>query len=123
MHMQYVNYAGAPVRLDSTLHAKAKLKRDERSFHNGWRVVGIPAGAMEEAQKERAAEIRDAINLGATRIPKDFDEIQWRQNFKKKPIRSKPYEIPAAAEACKQLAEKAGWTYVEILEIKKEVRD
>lgn len=122
----YVNYAGQPVRLDSSLHAKTKAKREEKSFHNGWRVIGIPPGLMEETReqhnKDRATAMSRAEREKGIKIPKPWDEDFWRNNFKKKPIRSKPYEIPEAAQACKSLAEKAGWTFIEIVEIKKEVR-
>jgi len=41
-------------------------------------------------------------------------------NAKKTPLRSKPYELYETAEACKLIAEKAGWLRVTIEEVKRD---
>lgn len=38
-------------------------------------------------------------------------------------VRSKPYEILEAAEQCAEMARKAGWEDVEIIEVKRVVND
>jgi hypothetical protein len=108
--MNFVNYAGQPVSIDSTLHARPKVQREERSFHSGWRVVGIKPGEREEAM---ALAKRNKVA---------WDEDRWLMSAKRAAVRSKPYEVPQAAQECKALAERAGWLRCEILEIKKEVR-
>lgn len=113
--MEYVNYAGQPVSLDSSLHARPKVTREAESFHKGWRVVGIPPGAMEEAERQH----NDASKAG---ISKPWSEEAWLRKFKKVAVRSKPYEVLGAADTCKALAEKAGWARLELIEVKREVR-
>ncbi|MBN9410854.1 MAG: hypothetical protein J0H69_17050 [Burkholderiales bacterium] len=120
--LNFVNVHGDPV---SIAGASKKLKRpakDPVSFHNGWRVIGIPPGAEEEARRAREAAARTARSEGLAKLPPEFDLEHWRMTFKKKPVRSKPYELESAARECKSLAEKAGWTFVEIEEKKLEIR-
>jgi hypothetical protein len=120
----YVNYAGAPVALDPQKHAKPKVSKGREAQHLGWRVVGIPPGAMEAARKQREAEIayyeRASEASKGTKAPKPWDESAWRAAFKKSAVRSKPYAVRDAAAACASLAEKAGWTSINVVEIKRE---
>lgn len=118
--MSYVNYLGEEIGL--VVHGKAtKPKREQpSSYHNGWRVQGIPPGALEEARKTHEAEAEFHRSQG--REPKLWDEANWLMNTKRKPVRGKPYEVPQAAQDCKALAEKAGWLRVEIVEMKKEAQ-
>lgn len=41
-------------------------------------------------------------------------------NAKLKPVRSRPYGIPDAAKQCAEMAEKAGWLRVQVVELKQE---
>lgn len=117
--MTYVNYRGEEIGLID--HGRApKAKKEGRSFHSGWRVQGIPPGALEEARKEHHSDASLARMAG--KPVKEWDEEHWLMNAKRKPVRSKPYEVPAAAEECKRMAQAAGWLRVEIVEPKKEVR-
>jgi len=123
--ISYVNYKGETVELDSSKHAKPKSTRpDKGAYHNGWRVVGHAPGAMEEAMTQRIKDIATAEKEAETKrgikIPPPWNEDLWRRNTKKTAVRSKPYEVPEAAQECKRLAERAGWLDVEIIEIKKD---
>lgn len=99
------------------------------SYHKGFRVVGHPPGAMESAHEDRKADRyawtamseqqRASALKEGRREPRPWDEAAWRMNTKKRPIRSKPYSIPQAAQDCKALAERAGWIDVEIIEMKR----
>jgi hypothetical protein len=95
------------------------VKRDRReqpdSFHRGYQVLGIPPGALEEARRKHLeAQV-------AAKNPKEWNEQHWLMNARKKPVH-KPYELRAAAEQCREMAEKAGWLLVEVVELKKDAR-
>lgn len=124
MALTFVNVNGDvlpdPVALKQHQKAAPRPKPEEKSFHKGWRVMGIPPGAMEEARAE-------ALRLGRIeeqngRVAKEFDEQNWIQNHRGKAVRSKPYEIESSAMECAALAEKAGWLRVRIEEIKRDLR-
>lgn len=121
--MNYVNHLGEPVSLDrlsfeASQRPKRQKKEQPESFHNGWRVQGIPPGELESARDLHQREAAFAREQG--KQPKDWDQQHWLMNAKRKAVRTKPYEVPAAAEECKRMAEKAGWLQVEIVELKKE---
>lgn len=130
--MSYVNYLGQEIGLID--HGRApKAKKQEQSTHNGWRVQGIPPGALEEAERRHPQLIADAVSWNerissgmtsgkARPVPGPWDADKWLNEAKRVPVRSKPYEVPQAAQECKALAEKCGWLRVEIVELKKEVR-
>lgn len=94
-------------------------KRDAPDrFHKGWKVTGVWMGALQDARAKAEKDAKAAREIG--REPKEWNEQQWLMNAKGKPIRSKPYEVPEAAEECKALAEKSGlWLRVQVIEIKK----
>lgn len=92
----------------SNTKPKRKKPEDIAGSHNGWRVQGIPPGAMAEAQ--RLAKLNLVV----------WNEENWLMNAKRMPVRSKPYAVPDAAQQCKVLAEKSGWLRVEIVELKRE---
>lgn len=102
----------------------------QSSYHKGFRVVGHKAGAMEEARQQSEHDHAGYLRLTpAERLqrgmkqPKPWDEESWRRNSKKDSVRSKPYEILEAAEQCAEMARKAGWEDVEIIEVKRVVND
>jgi hypothetical protein len=109
-----VNIHGSRVSTTPVKTAKRPKREKPESYHNGWRVVGIPPGTLEAARAEFIAKQREA------KAPKDWDEGNWLMNAKPKPVRSKPYEIPQAAQECAELAVRAGWLRVEVVELKKE---
>lgn len=123
MAIQFVNIHGQvlpdPVALKQYSKAAPRPKPEEKSFHKGWRVTGIPPGALEEARAE-------ALRLGRIeeqngRAAKEFNEANWLQNHRGKAVRSKPYEIKDSADECATLAEKAGWLRVRVEEIKRDL--
>lgn len=120
--MNFVNINGEPlsVSLMGGIKKKPSAPKEAKSYHNGWRVQGIPPGALEAAKKQYAADLTLA-QAGKAKPPKAWDEEAWLMNAKRKPVRPKPYEVPEAAQLCKQLAERDGWLRVEVVEMKKEV--
>lgn len=114
----YVNYRGEEIGLVHHEVMKKPKKEQAAEYHNGWRVQGIPPGALEEARNEHRRASLAATENG--KAPKEWDEEHWLMNSKRKPVRSKPYEVPEAAQECKALAEKSGWLRVEVVELKKE---
>lgn len=126
MSLQFTNIHGDV--LGSAEHLKGRASRHARkikeptSYHKGWRVIGIPPGAEDEAREMRSREIAIAEASGSAQVPAPFDAGNWRMNFKKKPVRSKPYELPDAANQCRELAERAGWQMVEVVEQKQVVQ-
>lgn len=122
MSLQFVNVNGNPWNPSAaSTVAKKRAKKDEESFHGGWRVTGIPPGAMEEAQEGNRRLASMARNSGGKPIP-DFDQEKWLAKAKRKAVRAKPYSLPQAAAECMALAVKAGWLRVEVVEIKKEIQ-
>ncbi|MBA3774663.1 MAG: hypothetical protein H0X13_19865 [Ramlibacter sp.] len=79
---------------------------------------------MEAAKLDRdcdyAEYLRQPPDKRGLKKVKPWDEGLWRRTTKKKPVRSKPYEIPEAAKLCADMAAKSGWLDVEINEIKRE---
>lgn len=67
---------------------------------------------MTEDQKAQALRAGD-------RAPKPWDEATYVRTRKRKRVRSKPYEIPEAAEQCRAMAEKDGWQYTTVVQQKK----
>lgn len=118
--VNFVNIHGETVSLERLAADKPKRpkKAQPESYHNGWRAQGIPPGALEEARKTAAAQASYERMQG--KQPKEWDEQHWLVNAKRKPVRSKPYEVPQAAYECKALAEKAGWLRVEVVELKRD---
>ena len=129
MPLEFENCFGAPISeytmqirktqaLAEQRKQKAAAKPVDAKYHKGWRVVGVPKTALDEAREEAATDAGIAAKAG--RIAEPFNEQQWLMNAKAKPVRSKPYELREAAEQCKALAEKSGiWLRVQISEISK----
>lgn len=58
--VSFVNYAGQPV---STAPVQRKVIKREQpdAFHRGWRVEGVPPGALESAKAGHEREIEAAV--------------------------------------------------------------
>lgn len=115
--MNFVNYRGELIGLID--HGRPVKPKQEKpaEYHNGWRVQGIPPGALDDARQLHAEEVRRAGSVPGAKMPKPWDEGAWLMNAKRKPVRSKPYEAESAARECATLAEKCGWLRVEVVEI------
>ncbi|WP_315125216.1 hypothetical protein [Comamonas antarctica] len=112
-----MNYRGDKVSTIAPPQQKKKPKAAEESFHKGWRVTGVPPGALEEA---RAAHLKKSrLELQNGKQSKEFIDAEWLRNARQKPVRAKPYSIPDAAEACAELARKSGWQQVTVTAIEK----
>lgn len=111
--------------LDGKPSGPASKRSDApQTYHKGWRVVGHPPGSIDRAKADAdkafdeyghmtPQQIKDKFP-GGKGIPKPWDEASWRRNAPLKAVRSKPYEIHAAALECVVLARNAGWTDVRI---------
>lgn len=97
---------------------RAAAKAEAIAVHKGWRVTGIPPGALEEAiaSHQRVAEL--AAAAGGKAI-EPFSREAWLRKQRRVAVRSKPYSIKQAANDCKELAIKSGWIEVRVTEIKK----
>lgn len=112
--------------LSDTSQEQRSKPKEEVAYHNGWRVEGFRPGAIEQAKLDTEKEIADYERLPEeqqmkAKRPKDFELKRYLSTAKRSPVRPKPYELRQAAEECKRLAESAGWEYLVIVEIKKEV--
>jgi hypothetical protein len=85
-----------------------RWKRPRPLLRSGWPTGG---GLTDKARQERRAE--------GQKEPKPWDEATWRSKTKLRPVRSKPYELRDAAMQCADLARKAGWLDVVVLEVAK----
>ncbi len=92
-----------PVRAPSSTPKKVK-NRDEASYSFGFLVTGYSPESIHKAQ-ERCRKLGEV-----------WDEAGWLKKTRPKRIRSKAYETQAGADACAELARKAGWLCVEIKE-------
>lgn len=124
MSLQFVSITGDALSLHQ-LEAKAKAQRKPRAaaekpekFHKGFRVVGIPVGAMESAREAHERLVAMADKAGGREI-KPWDAVAWLNKYKRKAVRSKPYEILSSAETCADLARRAGWTDVQVVALAK----
>ncbi len=107
---------------------KSAPKKLPTASHKGYRVVGHKPGALESAHagnlsdwaawNKQTPEQRISALREKRRPPAMWDETQWRLRTKKSAVRTKPYEVASAAEECAELARKAGWIDVEVLELK-----
>lgn len=137
--MNYVNANGQPLNI-AGMEALAKMQRRPvakkdapAEFHKGWRVQGHPPGAMEEArnESERLTRLWDLQGeqqkaealRGGERPPPTWNSRAWRTSTKKKPVRSRPYEVPEAARLCADMATKGGWLDIEVVELKRSKND
>lgn len=131
MSLTFVNHNGDPIT-DSRMAAmraqgmelerqrRLAAKADAVSAHKGWRVSGIKPGLLEEAKQAHGRICQIAQKAGG-KPPEPFDETGWLRTAKRTAVRSKPYPLQEAAQQCKELAVKAGWLEIQILEIKKVV--
>lgn len=129
MSLTFVNHNGNPIT-DSHMAAmraqgmelerqrREAAKADAVSVHKGWRVSGIKPGMLDEAKQAHERLCQMAQKAGG-KPPEPFDETAWLRTAKRTAVRCKPYILQEAAQQCKELAVKAGWLDVHILEIKK----
>lgn len=131
MSLDFVNIHGARVIPTAGTRKPARPKKDAPAeFHKGFRVEGHPPGALESAREAAIKECeewgrltekeRNRRTSEGMRSPKPWDEDTWRARTKLKPVRSKPYELAQAADVCADMARKAGWLDVRVIELKKE---
>lgn len=78
--------------------------------HYGFKVVGIPPEAREQAMRQHLAARADGTSAAA------WDETAWRASAPIRPVCARRYALRAAAEACRVLAQRAGWEAVEVRE-------
>jgi hypothetical protein len=96
---------------------KAKRATTDKAYHKGWRVVGIPPGAWEDAVIEHE-RFTHYCTVRGDKIPKALEKSSWEQKFRLKAVRHKPYEIEESAQLCATMARQAGWVRVILKEVK-----
>lgn len=120
MSIQFVNVRGE-VLTEQQMQQTAKLQRrpktiiDKGPQHKGFAVSGYPPGALESARAGHARVVAMAEKAGGAAL-KPFDENEWRTKTKKRRV-AKPYVIRSAATQCAELARKAGWLDVDVVEL------
>lgn len=124
MSLEFVSITGRPMGRIQSLPARERPPAKDRpapvSYHKGWIVTGIPAGALDEAKEGHARVVAMAQRAGGA-LPEGFDEQRWLMTAKRKRVRAKAYELESAARTCADLAKKAGWLCVDVAEDKKVV--
>ena len=109
--------------------AKPKVAKEREAQHLGFLVEGFPPDyvAMHERMTRetltRWLELDDgsrrrAISQGR-REPKPWDLDAFLRKTKRKRVLH-PYAVPEAAEECRALAEKSGWTHLVVTELIRE---
>lgn len=127
--VDYVTPSGAAWQPSSAKSGPKPKREAPEEYHRGWIVVGHEPGecararaererAIEEARKMDDAERASAYKTG-WREPKPWDEAQWRASARKHKLRSRPFEIESSAEQMAEMARKAGWEDVEVIELAK----
>lgn len=120
MSIQFVNLRGEALT-DRQMKETAKKQRrpkvvaEREPQHKGFAVCGYPPGALDEARAAHGRVVAMAEKAGGA-APKPFDENEWRTKTKKKRV-AKPYSLRSAASQCADLARKAGWSEVEVVEL------
>lgn len=121
--LKFTNINGVPLdinRMKADAPKKVRKAEAPGSYHKGFRVVGLPPGTTEEARiANEKARVMVAM-CGTGRMPAPWDAATFQMNAKKKAIRTKAYELRAAADECAALAVKAGWEAVEVLSLTKQ---
>ncbi len=119
--VEFVNIHGQRVDTSVRVPLPKKVSDTPAEYHKGYVVEGLPPGSLEEAKVEHERARAVAIREAAKRIPEEWNELTWLQRAKAKRVRTKPYELLDAAEQCKALAEKAGWSRVSVRPMSKGV--
>ncbi len=128
--LEFVNVEGR--RIDPRASSATVGKRVSSApaeWHNGWAVEGYAPGRIDAAHKAHDAEfaawagyteVEKARRLrDGERAPKPWDEEIWVRDNRLSRVRARPFEIPSSAEQMAEMARKAGWQYVEVVELAK----
>lgn len=139
---QFVTPSGEPFDLDAA-RARAALTPKRRTAaiakksglaHDdfmslGFVVEGLTGEMLVTARDARHRAISDypaacalakEQNRAVPKKPGEWNEDDWLRTAKRVKVRSRPFEIRAAAEECKALALKHGFLVVEISELRRE---
>lgn len=100
----YVNYLGQEIGLIDH-GTKPRPKREAEPFHKGWQVVGVSPIALADARDENQKNA-------------EWDEAAWIRAANLEPV-ARPYQLRSSAAECAELARKAGWLRVDIVEKKR----
>lgn len=121
--VDFVNCFGQPISAQSIrmqeeqAEAVAKSRQHKSrlpaTYHSGWKVVGVPPQALEQAQQDFEQAQKGKPDSAA----KMFDRDSWLNAARGRAISKRPYAVPAAAQECAELARKAGWLRVQVIEV------
>jgi len=127
---KFVNAFGQPINpfhTPSALAAKPKAKRQSKvtgvdhqdTESLGFTVEGWVADAMIEAKRVRMDELAAFAANPVGKQPLEWDEEAYFQKVKPKRICARPYEIASSADACAEIATKAGFLRVRVREVRR----
>jgi hypothetical protein len=113
MGQEFVNINGELFDMGLAAPAPRVKRKQPDSYHKGYRVLGVPPRDLEHARRKH-------LEVQATeKNPKEWDELHWLMNARKKAVNPRPYELRAGAEQCAELAIRERWRQVEIVELMK----
>ena len=106
--------------LASLYPPKPKAARHPEPYFKGWRVEGHPPGSLEQAKADAEAAMKAWEVEKVGKMPRPWNEDHWHLQGKRESARSKPYQIPEAAEQCAEMVRNAGWIDARVVEVKRE---
>ncbi|WP_182341936.1 hypothetical protein [Comamonas koreensis] len=113
--MQFVNIHGRPVSTEATQKSPVSKKEAPKSFHKGWKVLGVHPDRVKEAKAvHEAGQKRPSI-----KGYKPFNQSEWLRQATLKPVQSKPMATPEGAGQLADLARSSGWLNVVVQEVMK----
>lgn len=76
--MQYVNIHGKPVSTEATQKSTGSKKEAPKSFHKGWKVLGVHPDRVKEAQAAHEAGQKRASTEGYKPRSTSRSGCDWR---------------------------------------------
>lgn len=106
---QFVNLHGQPITAIAAAPKRSSRPAAIREpKHKGFLAVGYSPEQLRQARSEHERVVERAADAGAPPVA-PFDAEAYMRRAAPARIRSKPYEVPAAAHEACVLAARAGW--------------
>lgn len=106
---QFVNLHGQPIAAIAAAPKRSSRRAaNQEPKHKGFAAVGYSPEQIRRARAEHARVADRAIAAGAPPVA-PFDADAYMRRAVPVRIRSKPYEVPAAAHEACALATRSGW--------------
>lgn len=113
--MDYVNIHGERVSVTPSYVQRPPKKEAPASYHKGWRVSGVSPQRLAEAEAEHN-RLQGSLRPGDREA---FNKSDWLRKAPLKAVQSKPLATSQAAGQLADMAKKAGWLCVVVIELKK----